>query len=211
MPPSFETPIVMIAGGVGIAPFRAFLYERLAHLPAKVGPALLLYGVRSASDSLYSDLLHDALSKGALTSLDVGVGSPNNLEQATNLPRFIDSMLLDHSDTVWTALQVRKRNIIAGSSSECPCPTEGFHESTQRLQQCTTLQHVVSGCAARCSKMLLVTLTLPIRPAELLTRLAPAHFGICHMCVLSCNNRMAESFTFVADQPALAKRWPRLA
>lgn len=59
LPIESGTPIIMIAGGIGIAPFRAFLLDRLASATSRknFGPSLLLYGVRSASETLYEDLL----------------------------------------------------------------------------------------------------------------------------------------------------------
>jgi NADPH-ferrihemoprotein reductase len=51
-------PIVMIAAGTGIAPFRAFVQERasIAARGLAVGPALLLFGCRSPTeDFLYSE------------------------------------------------------------------------------------------------------------------------------------------------------------
>ncbi|GFF24925.1 NADPH--cytochrome P450 reductase [Aspergillus udagawae] len=51
-------PIIMIAAGTGIAPFRAFVQERasIAARGLAVGPALLLFGCRSPTeDFLYSE------------------------------------------------------------------------------------------------------------------------------------------------------------
>ncbi len=70
LPESSETPIVMIGPGTGIAPFRAFLEERLA-VGAK-GPAWLFFGnPHAATDYLYRDELEVFLATGTLTRLDV--------------------------------------------------------------------------------------------------------------------------------------------
>lgn len=52
-------PVVMIASGSGIAPFRGFLTERarLSAIGREVGKSLLFFGCRSSEDYLYQDEL----------------------------------------------------------------------------------------------------------------------------------------------------------
>ncbi|KFY97982.1 hypothetical protein V500_01836 [Pseudogymnoascus sp. VKM F-4518 (FW-2643)] len=59
LPVTGTVPIIMIATGTGIAPFRAFLLERarLHAMGHAVGKTLLFFGCRTASDMLYSDEL----------------------------------------------------------------------------------------------------------------------------------------------------------
>ena len=65
-----ETPIIMIGPGTGIAPFRAFLQERDA-IEAK-GKSWLFFGnPHFTEDFLYQVELHDYLSRGILTHLNV--------------------------------------------------------------------------------------------------------------------------------------------
>ncbi|ORY02372.1 cytochrome P450 [Clohesyomyces aquaticus] len=55
-----NVPVIMIAAGTGLAPFRGFIQERAAQIAAgrSLAPALLFYGCRSPdSDALYSSLL----------------------------------------------------------------------------------------------------------------------------------------------------------
>lgn len=56
-----KTPIIMIASGSGIAPFRGFLTERarLASIGREVGPSHLFFGCRSHLEYLYQDELKD--------------------------------------------------------------------------------------------------------------------------------------------------------
>lgn len=54
-----KAPIIMIASGSGVAPFRGFLAERarLVAIGRDVGPSLLFFGCRSSQEFLYQDEL----------------------------------------------------------------------------------------------------------------------------------------------------------
>jgi sulfite reductase (NADPH) flavoprotein alpha-component len=68
LPSSHETPIIMVGPGTGVAPFRAFLQERLAQKAG--GGAWLFFGhQREASDFFYREELEGFTSAGALTRL----------------------------------------------------------------------------------------------------------------------------------------------
>lgn len=57
LPANNKTPIIMVAAGTGVAPFRGFVQERvrIATAGQEVGPMLLLFGCRSPEhDYLYS-------------------------------------------------------------------------------------------------------------------------------------------------------------
>lgn len=62
LPASAATPIIMVAAGTGIAPFRGFLQERarLRSMDREVGPMLLFFGCRDpGEDFLYSSEIED--------------------------------------------------------------------------------------------------------------------------------------------------------
>lgn len=68
MPEDPHAPIIMVGPGTGIAPFRAFLQERMA-IGAK-GPSWLFFGEQHvATDFLYREELEKAVAVGNLTRL----------------------------------------------------------------------------------------------------------------------------------------------
>ena len=76
LPEDDHTPIIMVGPGTGIAPFRAFLEERIARRrqspDQRVGKSWLFFGDQhEASDFLYRDWLNDCLDTGDLDRLDL--------------------------------------------------------------------------------------------------------------------------------------------
>ena len=109
LPSDPATPIVMVAGGVGITPFRSFLQDRLADAngspTSKFGPAMLLYGCRDAADRIYADVAAEALAAGALTCYDVAYAAPSKATLAiTPRPRLAHELLAEHASDVWEAI-----------------------------------------------------------------------------------------------------------
>jgi len=64
MPEDESTPIVMIAGGTGFAPFRSFILKR-AQQP-KPGETWLFFGARTRTDIYYQDELEQLVAEGRL-------------------------------------------------------------------------------------------------------------------------------------------------
>ncbi|KAJ8948938.1 hypothetical protein NQ314_008316 [Rhamnusium bicolor] len=73
IPSDLSTPIIMVATGTGLAPFKSFLDHRLfskENGDCNLGEAFLFYGCRySGRDYLYSKEIEEYLHKGALTKL----------------------------------------------------------------------------------------------------------------------------------------------
>jgi sulfite reductase (NADPH) flavoprotein alpha-component len=70
LPKSGDTPIVMVGPGTGVAPFRAFLHERMA--TEARGPAWLFFGhQREAHDYFYRDEWEMLRGRGVLTNLSL--------------------------------------------------------------------------------------------------------------------------------------------
>lgn len=63
------TPIICIAAGTGLAPFRGFVQHRAAQIEAgrTLAPALLIYGCRGKGDDLYRDEFDAWEALGAVT------------------------------------------------------------------------------------------------------------------------------------------------
>jgi sulfite reductase alpha subunit-like flavoprotein len=73
LPQNPMTPILMIAGGCGVAPIRAFLEERIAlNLPDYMyGPGKLYLGFRNPADEVYRKLIQSSIERGAMTEAKV--------------------------------------------------------------------------------------------------------------------------------------------
>ncbi len=70
LPPDGHTPIIMIGAGTGVAPYRAFVEERVAN--GAKGKSWLFFGERNfTNDFLYQLEWQDYLSSGDLTRIDV--------------------------------------------------------------------------------------------------------------------------------------------
>jgi sulfite reductase (NADPH) flavoprotein alpha-component len=70
LPASGDVPIIMVGPGTGIAPFRAFLQERLA-TGAKGGGWLFFGHQKKGNDFFYEDELAAMQSAGALSRLSL--------------------------------------------------------------------------------------------------------------------------------------------
>lgn len=94
LPADPKTPIVMIAGGCGVAPIRAFLEERLTISQQENAPkdhfgkAFLFLGFRTLEDVCYRDLVDSSLSSGVLSEAHISTdvcstgGSTGNLSDS---------------------------------------------------------------------------------------------------------------------------------
>ena len=112
LPADPATPIVMIAGGSGVAPFRGFVAERCRH--ADAGPAWLLLGLRTSTDVLECDELATARSSGMLR-VDVALSRP-----AAGAPRRIGE-LLGYPATARTLT-----GLVEGGAHVYVCGGQGF-------------------------------------------------------------------------------------
>lgn len=106
LPEDTATPIMLVAGGCGVAPIRAFLEERI-DLQSKghdLGPATLLLGFRNPEDAVYQDLIQKALDVGALTTSEVVYSSGcDPLQYCQQM--LVSDLVRQLRDHVWDHLQ----------------------------------------------------------------------------------------------------------
>lgn len=98
LPPSGDTPIIMVGPGTGVAPFRAFLHERRAN--GAKGKSWLFFGDQHfETDFLYADELAALQHDGSLTRIDTAFSRDQDqkiyvqhriLEQAAELYKWLE-------------------------------------------------------------------------------------------------------------------------
>ena len=74
LPKDYDTPILLVAGGCGVAPIRAFIEERIARagqVGCNMGPAYLYLGFRSPGDAVYRSFTQKGLDRGAITEAHI--------------------------------------------------------------------------------------------------------------------------------------------
>ena len=93
-----HVPMIMVAAGTGMAPFRGFLQERATMLKqgVPVGPSLFFFGCRDpAFDYLYADELR-AFEESGVTRLHVAFSRRPNQGRT-----FVQHMIEAQTDQVW--------------------------------------------------------------------------------------------------------------
>lgn len=102
LPQDFHTPLIMVAAGTGLAPFRGFLQSRMVLLQHKavLGPALLFFGCRHPeSDFLYKEELTEYEMAGVVRLYTAF----SRLDPQKKV--FVQEKLLEHKDEIWQLLQ----------------------------------------------------------------------------------------------------------
>ena len=114
LPPSSETPIIMIAAGTGLAPMRAFIQERAAIAEAgvrKLGPAVLFFGCRHEDkDFIYKDELADWKNKGV-------VQVKTAFSKMENKPKYVQDVIWENKDEVADMFKAGGKIYLCGSAA----------------------------------------------------------------------------------------------
>ena len=111
LPASGETPVIMCGPGTGIAPFRAFLEERIA--TGAKGPNWLFFGDQKRStDFLYrEETLEGWLGDGHLARLDLAFSR----DQAEKI--YVQNRMLENAMELWAWLQEGAHFYVCGDAS----------------------------------------------------------------------------------------------
>ena len=114
LPPDLTRPVIMIAAGTGIAPYRGFLAERAARAATgeQPGPGLLVFGCRHPqADLLYGDELA-ALANAA------GIQLACAYSRVPDLPRvYVQDRLRELGEHVWPLLEDNAVIYVCGSTA----------------------------------------------------------------------------------------------
>jgi sulfite reductase (NADPH) flavoprotein alpha-component len=109
LPQDPNIPIIMVGPGTGIAPFRAFLQERLAQKAQ--GGAWLFFGhQREASDFFYRDELSALMANGALTKLSTA-WSRDGVQKV-----YVQDRMREGASEIWDWLQRGAHFYICGDA-----------------------------------------------------------------------------------------------
>ncbi|KAK0712315.1 cytochrome P450 [Apiosordaria backusii] len=111
LPSDTETPVVMIAAGAGIAPFRGFIQERAAlrSQGKSLGKAVLFFGCRHPD---WDNLYHDELAEWEKNGVVEVVRAYSRHE---NKGEYVGDSILKHKDEVKELWDERARVYVCGS------------------------------------------------------------------------------------------------
>jgi sulfite reductase (NADPH) flavoprotein alpha-component len=110
LPASGDTPIIMVGPGTGIAPFRAFIEERIA-VGAR-GKNWLFFGdQRRATDFLYEEALTGWVRDGQLSRLDLAFSR----DQADKI--YVQHRIAEQAAALWAWLEDGAHFYVCGDAS----------------------------------------------------------------------------------------------
>jgi sulfite reductase (NADPH) flavoprotein alpha-component len=109
-PGNGDLPMIMVGPGTGIAPFRAFLEERLA--TGAKGKNWLFFGdQKKDTDFLYDELLTDWQKSGFLTRLDLAFSR----DQEKKI--YVQDRMLENAAELWSWLEAGGHFYVCGDAS----------------------------------------------------------------------------------------------
>jgi sulfite reductase (NADPH) flavoprotein alpha-component len=127
LPADGDTPVVMIGPGTGVAPFRAFLQERLA--TGATGRNWLFFGDQHReADFIYADELQAHADSGLLTRLDLAFSR----DQAEKI--YVQTRMREHADELYGWLEEGAHLYVCGDATRMARDVD------------TALTQIVAGC-----------------------------------------------------------------
>ncbi|AGY92048.1 hypothetical protein SPICUR_05365 [Spiribacter curvatus] len=111
LPDDDGRPIVMVGPGTGIAPFRAFLQERV-HRQATGGAWLFFGNPHESTDFLYRDELEACMDEGVLTRLTTAF-SRDGAEKV-----YVQDRLIEQAHDLWQWLEAGAHIYVCGDATQ---------------------------------------------------------------------------------------------
>ncbi len=109
-PVNGDTPMIMVGPGTGIAPFRAFLEERIT--TGAKGRNWLFFGdQKRATDFLYQEQLEGWVKDGHLTRLDLAFSR----DQAEKI--YVQNRMIENAAELWSWLEAGAHFYVCGDAS----------------------------------------------------------------------------------------------
>ncbi|KAI8809196.1 hypothetical protein BJ742DRAFT_805387 [Cladochytrium replicatum] len=111
LPRNVSLPVVMVGPGTGVAPFRAFLWERVEALErsgAEVGPTWLFFGCRHPDqDFMYKDEFEEIKRRAG--DDDDKVKIVTAFSRVPGQPKvYVQQTMAEHMDAIWRMLETQK-------------------------------------------------------------------------------------------------------
>lgn len=107
------TPIICIAAGSGLAPFRGFIQQRAAQIKANrsLAPALLIYGCRGRGDDIYREEF-DAWEAAGAVSVKRAY---SRQQEATDGCKYVQDRMLEAKETLYELWENGAKLFVCGS------------------------------------------------------------------------------------------------
>jgi len=104
LPADRKKPVILIAGGCGIAPIRAFIEERMYFANksgrASLGEAYVFLGFRNPADAVFSDMIGESIEMGALS----GQYTTYQFGSEADSPKMVSDSIRDQSQLIYDML-----------------------------------------------------------------------------------------------------------
>ncbi|KAF4994727.1 hypothetical protein FDECE_13034 [Fusarium decemcellulare] len=107
------TPIICIAAGSGLAPFRGFIQQRAVQIKAQraLAPALLIFGCRSKGDDIYHAEFDAWEAEGAVTVKR----AYSRQKEETSGCRYVQDRMLEQKQTLFDLWEKDAKLFVCGS------------------------------------------------------------------------------------------------